>query len=54
MRTNFFDRLDPPPDPRNLNDPYHVARAIAFVVSQPAESIIHELLVASVNETSWP
>ena len=54
MRTHFFDRFDPPPDPRNLNDPYNVARAIAFIVSQPPDSVIQELMVCSINETSWP
>ncbi|HVC33203.1 MAG TPA: SDR family oxidoreductase [Chloroflexota bacterium] len=56
MRTGFFDRPDLPvkPDPANLNDPSHVARTIVFVLSQPAESVIQEIAVMPLTETSWP
>lgn len=54
MRTHFFDRLDPPPDLTNLQDPYNVARAILFVLSQPAECAVQELIVTPLTETSWP
>ena len=54
MNTPFFDRLDVPPDLRNLNDPRNVARAIAYVVSQPPDSVIQELLITPLTETSWP
>lgn len=56
MRTGFFDRPDLPikPDPTNLNDPINVARTIAFVLSQPPESVVQEIMVVPLTETSWP
>lgn len=54
MRTHFFDRLDPPPDTTNLQDPYNVARTILFVLAQPAECAIQEVIVTPLTETSWP
>lgn len=56
MRTDFFDRPDLPikPDPANLNDPKNVARAILFVLSQPPESVVQEISVMPLTETSWP
>lgn len=56
MRTGFFDRPDLPikPDPANLQDPDNVARAIVFALSQPPESVIQEIFVTPVRETSWP
>jgi NAD(P)-dependent dehydrogenase (short-subunit alcohol dehydrogenase family) len=54
MRTGFI--LDRFPDTplQNLQDPANVAETIAFVLSQPAETIIPEVLVLPLNETSWP
>lgn len=54
MRTHFFDRLDPPPDVSNLQDPDNVARVILFVLSQPAECAVQEVIVTPLTETSWP
>lgn len=56
MRTGFFDRPDLPikPDLTNLNDPTNVARAIVFALSQPAESVIQEICLTPLTETSWP
>lgn len=56
MRTGFFDRPDLPikPDPAHLNDPAQVAGAIVFILAQPPESVIQELLVTPLSETSWP
>ncbi len=54
MRTHFFDRLDPPPDTRNLQDPHNVARVILFVLSQPPECVVQEVMVTPLSETSWP
>ncbi len=54
MRTHFFDRLDPPPDPANLQDPKNVARVILFVLSQPEECAVQEVIVTPLTETSWP
>jgi NAD(P)-dependent dehydrogenase (short-subunit alcohol dehydrogenase family) len=54
MRTNFFRTLDPPPPPENLQPPENVARCILFMVCQPKESVIHELIVTPMTETSYP
>ncbi|MCL5256280.1 MAG: SDR family oxidoreductase [Chloroflexi bacterium] len=54
MRTHFFDRFEVPPDPEKLNDPKNVADLIVFIVSQPPDSVINEVLICSMNETSWP
>ena len=48
MRTNFFAALDPPPPPET------VARSILFMISQPLDSVIHELIVTPMTETSYP
>ncbi len=54
MRTNFFTALDPPPPPENLQPPETVARSILFMLSQPLDSVIHELIVTPIMETSYP
>jgi NAD(P)-dependent dehydrogenase (short-subunit alcohol dehydrogenase family) len=54
MRTHFFDSLDPPPDLSTLQDPKNVARVILFVLSQPAECAVQEVIVTPLTETSWP
>ena len=54
MRTNFFAALDPPPPPENLQPPETVARSILFMLSQPLNSVIHELIVTPITETSYP
>lgn len=54
MRTNFFRTLDPPPPPENLQPPENVANSILFMLCQPAESVIHELIVTPITETSYP
>ena len=54
MRTNFFAALDPPPPPENLQPPETVARSILFMLSQPLDSVIHELIVTPMTETSYP
>jgi NAD(P)-dependent dehydrogenase (short-subunit alcohol dehydrogenase family) len=54
MRTNFFKALDPPPPPENLQPPETVARSILFMISQPLDSVIHELIVTPMTETSFP
>src|SRR5436305_1154091 len=54
MRTNFFAALDPPPPPENLQPPETVARSILFMISQPLDSVIHELIVTPITETSYP
>lgn len=54
MRTNFFRTLDPPPPPENLQPPETVASCILFMVCQPAQSVIQELVVTPMTETSYP
>ena len=54
MRTNFFAAIDPPPPPENLQPPETVARSILFMISQPLDSVIHELIVTPMTETSYP
>lgn len=54
MRTNFFRTLDPPPPPENLQPPENVANCILFMICQPSESVIHELIVTPITETSYP
>ncbi|MGE0133801.1 MAG: SDR family oxidoreductase [Dehalococcoidia bacterium] len=54
MRTRFlFDRF-PDLDPAVLQDPECVARTIAFALAQPAGTVIPELTVLPMGETSWP
>jgi len=54
MRTPFiFDRFPDTP-PEVLQDPMDVAETVRFVLSQPAEVVIPELMVMSTRETSWP
>jgi NAD(P)-dependent dehydrogenase (short-subunit alcohol dehydrogenase family) len=54
MRTPFI--LDRFPDVplENLMDPVHPARTIRFVLDQPPEVVIPEVMVLPVHETSWP
>jgi NAD(P)-dependent dehydrogenase (short-subunit alcohol dehydrogenase family) len=56
MQTEFFDRPDLAikPDSKNLNDPANVARVIAFTLGQPAASVVQEIIVTPLTETSWP
>jgi NAD(P)-dependent dehydrogenase (short-subunit alcohol dehydrogenase family) len=58
MRTHWFDKFPeqgiPMPDERNLQDPANVAEAIVFAVSMPAQSVVQEIMVTPLTETSWP
>ena len=54
MRTPFlFDRF-PDLDPGLLQEPRTVAETIRFVLTQPRESVIPEIMVLPMRETSWP
>ncbi len=54
MRTPFlFDRF-PDLDPNKLQDPKNVAQTIHFLLTLPDGSVIEELNVLPLNETSWP
>ena len=54
MRTSFlFDRF-PDLDPGVLQDPASVAETIRFVLTQPDGTVIPEVTVLPMRETSWP
>ena len=58
MRTHFFDRFPeqgiPMPDETNLQDPAIVAGTIVFAVRMPPQSVVQEIMVTPLTETSWP
>jgi hypothetical protein len=37
-----------------MQDPRHVARAVRFALTQPRESVVAEITVLPVQESSWP
>jgi NADP-dependent 3-hydroxy acid dehydrogenase YdfG len=37
-----------------LQDPLNVACAVRFVLTQPDETVVPELTVLPMRETSWP
>lgn len=54
MRTPFLLDRFPDIDTSSLQDPLNVALAIRFVLTQPAECVIPEIMVLPMGETSWP
>ncbi|HZS91571.1 MAG TPA: SDR family oxidoreductase [Chloroflexota bacterium] len=58
MDTHFFDRFVeqgiPMPEKRHLQDPANVAQAIVFALTLPADSVVQEMMVTPLTETSWP
>nr|ABI15636.1 oxidoreductase [consortium cosmid clone pGZ1] len=54
MRTPFLLDRFPDIDTTLLQDPRSVALAIRFVLTQPAETVIPEMMVIPMRETSWP
>ncbi len=58
MKTHWFDRFPeqgiPLPDEANLQEPATVANAILFATQLPPESVLQELILTPVLETSWP
>jgi NADP-dependent 3-hydroxy acid dehydrogenase YdfG len=54
MRTPFL--LDRFPDIplENLQDPRNVAETIHYILTQPRETVISEVMVIPMRETSWP
>jgi len=54
MRTPFLLDRFPDIDPQVLQDPLNVAKAVLFVLTQPAETVIPELMVLPMRESSWP
>jgi NAD(P)-dependent dehydrogenase (short-subunit alcohol dehydrogenase family) len=54
MRTPFLFERFPDLDPSVLQDVRHVAETVRFVLTQPAETVIPEVMVLPMKETSWP
>jgi NAD(P)-dependent dehydrogenase (short-subunit alcohol dehydrogenase family) len=54
MRTPFLLDRFPDLDPRNLQDPASVAETVRFVLTQPDETVVPEITVLPMRETSWP
>jgi NAD(P)-dependent dehydrogenase (short-subunit alcohol dehydrogenase family) len=54
MRTPFILERFPDTDPATLQDPKNVADTVRYVLTQPAESVIPEIMVLPMKETSWP
>lgn len=54
MKTPFILERFPDVDPGVLQDPENVADTVRYVLSQPAETVIPEVMVLPMRETSWP
>jgi NAD(P)-dependent dehydrogenase (short-subunit alcohol dehydrogenase family) len=54
MRTPFLLERFPDLDPRNLQDPVHVAATVRWALTQPDETVIAEVTVLPIAEASWP
>jgi NAD(P)-dependent dehydrogenase (short-subunit alcohol dehydrogenase family) len=54
MRTPFILDRFPETDPGVLQDLKNVAETVRFVLTLPAESVIPEVMVLPMRETSWP
>lgn len=54
MRTPFLLDRFPDIDPGVLQDPVNVAKAVLFVLTQPEETVIPEVMVLPMRESSWP
>lgn len=54
MRTPFLLDRFPDLDPGLLQDPKNVAETVRFLLTQPDETVIPEVLVLPMRETSWP
>jgi NAD(P)-dependent dehydrogenase (short-subunit alcohol dehydrogenase family) len=54
MRTPFLLERFPDIDPGVLQDPANVAATIRFLLTLPDETVIPEVMVIPMRETSWP
>jgi short-subunit dehydrogenase len=54
MRTPFLLERFPDLDPAVLQEPSTVAETIRFVLELPRESVVAEVLVLPMRESSWP
>jgi len=54
MKTPFILDRFPDVDPDVLQDPANVAETIRFILCQPESTVIPEVMVIPMKETSWP
>ncbi len=54
MRTPFLLDRFPDIDPNVLQDPKNVAQAVKYVLMMPEETVIPEVMVIPMRESSWP
>jgi len=54
MRTPFLLERFPDIDPGVLQDPANVAATVRFLLTQPEETVIPEVMVIPMRESSWP
>jgi NADP-dependent 3-hydroxy acid dehydrogenase YdfG len=54
MTTPFLLDRFPDIDTNNLQDPKNVAQTIHYILTQPEETVIPEVMVIPMRETSWP
>jgi NAD(P)-dependent dehydrogenase (short-subunit alcohol dehydrogenase family) len=54
MKTPFLLDRFPDIDPDVLQDPMNVAQAVKFVLTMPEETVIPEVMVIPMRESSWP
>ncbi len=54
MRTPFLLDRFPDINVDNLQDPANVAEVVYYVLTQPDETVIPEVMVLPMRETSWP
>jgi NAD(P)-dependent dehydrogenase (short-subunit alcohol dehydrogenase family) len=54
MRTPFLLERFPDLDPGLLQDPANVAATVRFVLTLPEETVIPEVMVIPMRESSWP
>jgi NAD(P)-dependent dehydrogenase (short-subunit alcohol dehydrogenase family) len=54
MRTPFLLERFPDIDQTTLQDPANVAATIRYLLMQPKDTVISEMMVLPMKETSWP
>jgi short-subunit dehydrogenase len=54
MRTPFLLDRFPDIDPGVLQDPRNVAETVRWLLRLPAETVVPEITVIPMRETSWP
>jgi NADP-dependent 3-hydroxy acid dehydrogenase YdfG len=54
MQTPFLLDRFPDIDPNVLQDPKNVAETVKYILCQPKETVIPEVMVIPMKETSWP